>query len=188
MFIGRTDAETKPLILWSPVEKSQLIRKGWERLKAGEGDDRMRWLDGLNDHDFEQALGDSEGQGSLACCSPWGRKESDMTEPPPSSFRAPLTSTQHQLGLPDSPVRLLSVIHLHRCCLPPLKQDLRGRSRRVWSWHVPTSWGQPGSVGGSSWRERHSCGLQEVPAVHTDPGHLAQAPRRKPCAPGDGPR
>ena len=33
----------------------------------------------LNEHEFEQTLGDSEGQGSLACCSPWGRKESDMT-------------------------------------------------------------------------------------------------------------
>ena len=31
-------------------------------------------------HEFEQALGDGEGQGSLTCCSPWGRKESDMTE------------------------------------------------------------------------------------------------------------
>ena len=34
----------------------------------------------LNGHEFEQALGDGEGQGSLACCSPWRRKESDMTE------------------------------------------------------------------------------------------------------------
>ena len=33
----------------------------------------------LDGHEFEQTLGDSEGQGSLACCSPWGRKESDMT-------------------------------------------------------------------------------------------------------------
>ena len=41
------------------------------------GQQRMRWLDG---HEFEQALGDGEGQGSLVCCSPWGRKESDMTE------------------------------------------------------------------------------------------------------------
>ena len=31
-------------------------------------------------HEFEQALGDGEGQGSLACCSPWGHKELDMTE------------------------------------------------------------------------------------------------------------
>ena len=34
----------------------------------------------LNGHEFEQALGVGDGQGSLACCSPWGRKESDMTE------------------------------------------------------------------------------------------------------------
>ena len=34
----------------------------------------------LNGHDFEQALGDVEGQGSLACCTPWGLKESDTTE------------------------------------------------------------------------------------------------------------
>ena len=41
----------------------------------------MRWLDGITDgHEFEQALGVSDGQGSLACCSPWGCKELDMTE------------------------------------------------------------------------------------------------------------
>ena len=33
----------------------------------------------LNGHEFEPTLGDSEGQGSLVCCSPWGHKESDMT-------------------------------------------------------------------------------------------------------------
>ena len=57
----------------------------WERLRAGgEGDDRRwlgwhHWLDG---HEFEQALGDGEGQGSLVCCSPWGCKESDTAEWP----------------------------------------------------------------------------------------------------------
>ena len=43
----------------------------------------MRWLDGItrvNGHEFEQALGDGDGQGGLACCSTWGCKESDMTE------------------------------------------------------------------------------------------------------------
>ena len=34
----------------------------------------------FNGHEFEQALGDGEGQRSLGCCSPWGHKESDMTE------------------------------------------------------------------------------------------------------------
>ena len=38
------------------------------------------WHHGLNGRDFEQAPGDGKGQGSLACCSPWGHKESDMTE------------------------------------------------------------------------------------------------------------
>ena len=43
----------------------------------------MRWLASitkLNEHEFEQTVGDSEGQGSLACCSPWGHKESDTTQ------------------------------------------------------------------------------------------------------------
>ena len=38
------------------------------------------WPHQFNGHEFEQTPGDSKGQGSLACCSPWGRKESDMTE------------------------------------------------------------------------------------------------------------
>ena len=40
----------------------------------------MRWHYQLNGHEFEQTLGDSEGQGSLACCNLWGRKVSDVTE------------------------------------------------------------------------------------------------------------
>ena len=56
----------------------------WERLKVG-GEEGDRGQDGwmahwLNGREFEQALGDGEGQGSLACCSSWGCKESDMTE------------------------------------------------------------------------------------------------------------
>ena len=41
----------------------------------------MGWLDGItNGHEFEQGLGVGDGQGSLACCSSWGLKDSDMTE------------------------------------------------------------------------------------------------------------
>ena len=56
----------------------------WERLKAGgEGtteDEMVGWHHQLNGHEFEQAPGVGDGQGSLVCCSPWGHKESDMTE------------------------------------------------------------------------------------------------------------
>ena len=43
-------------------------------------DEMVRWHHQLNGHEFEQVLGVGDGQGSLACCSPWGHKESDMTE------------------------------------------------------------------------------------------------------------
>ena len=44
------------------------------------GDEMVRWHHQLNGHEFEEALGDCEGQGSLECCSPWGHKELDTTE------------------------------------------------------------------------------------------------------------
>ena len=43
-------------------------------------DEIAGWHHRLNGHEFEHALGDGEGQGSLECCSPWGHKEWDMTE------------------------------------------------------------------------------------------------------------
>ena len=42
-------------------------------------DEMVGWHHQLNVHEFEQTLGDSEGQRSLVCCSPWGHKELDMT-------------------------------------------------------------------------------------------------------------
>ena len=53
-------------------------------------DEMAGWHHRLNGHEFEQTLEDSEGQGSPACCSPWGRKESDMTEQPNSSNNSSL--------------------------------------------------------------------------------------------------
>ena len=43
-------------------------------------EEMVGWHHQSNGHEFEQAPGDGEGQGSLACCSPWGSKESDTTE------------------------------------------------------------------------------------------------------------
>ena len=84
IFIGRTDAEAS--IIQPPDEKRQLFGKdpdGGKDLGQGEKeateDETVEWHHQLNGHGFEQTPGDSEGQRRLACCSPWGRKESDTT-------------------------------------------------------------------------------------------------------------
>ena len=62
------------------MEKTLMLGKIEGRRRRGQ--QRMRWLDGVTDSmDLsEQAPGVGDGQGSLACCSPWGRKESDVSE------------------------------------------------------------------------------------------------------------
>ena len=52
----------------------------WQEEKGVTEDETVGWHHRLNGHKFEQAPGDGEGQGSLACCSPWSCKESDMTD------------------------------------------------------------------------------------------------------------
>ena len=81
MLIGRTDAEAETPILWPPEAKIQFTGKDSETEK-----DRMQeeketteekmvgWHHRLNGHEFEQALGVSDGQGSLVCFSSWGRR------------------------------------------------------------------------------------------------------------------
>ena len=83
----KTDAEAESLILWPPDAKSWLNKKtlmlGKIEGRRRKGWQRMRWLNSITDfhgHEFEQGAGDGEGQESLACCNPWGPKESDMTE------------------------------------------------------------------------------------------------------------
>ena len=87
VFIGRTDAEAETPTLWPPDVKSWLIRKApdaekdWRQEEKGTIEDEMAgWHHWLNGHEFEQALGDSEGQGILVCCSPWGCKELNTDE------------------------------------------------------------------------------------------------------------
>ena len=83
IFIGRTDAE--PPIFWPPGLKIQLIRKDpedgkdWkEEEKVTKEDEKVGWHHRLNGYEFEQAPGFGEGQGNLACYSPWVT-ESDTT-------------------------------------------------------------------------------------------------------------
>ena len=87
IFIGRTDAEIEVPVIWPPDVKSQFIRKDpdtgrdWRQEEKEMTEDEMvGWHHWLNGHEFEQTLRDGEGQGSLACYSPWGRKQLDMTE------------------------------------------------------------------------------------------------------------
>ena len=62
------------------IEKDPDPGKDWrQEEKETTEDEMLGWHHWLNGHEFEQTLGDSEWQGSLACCSPWGRKELDMT-------------------------------------------------------------------------------------------------------------
>ena len=81
IFIGRTDAEAETSILWPPDVKNCVIwkypdaGKDWRHEEKGMTEDEMvgwhHWLDG---HEFEQAPGVGDGQGSLLCCSPWGHR------------------------------------------------------------------------------------------------------------------
>ena len=87
IFIGRTDAEAEAPVLWLPDEKSQLTGKDpdtgkdWRQEEKGMTEDKMvGWLHQLDGHEFEQATGAGDGQGSLACYNPWCCKRLDMTE------------------------------------------------------------------------------------------------------------
>ena len=86
-FFGRNDAKAETLVLWPPHAKSWLIGKDsdfgrdWGQEKKGTTEDEMAgWHHWLNGRESEWTPGVDDGQGGLACCDSWGRKESDMTE------------------------------------------------------------------------------------------------------------
>ena len=86
IFTGRTNAEAETPILWPPDVKNWLIGKDpdagkdWRGEKGITENQMVGWHHWPNGHEFEYALGVGDGQGGLACCSPWGCKESDTTE------------------------------------------------------------------------------------------------------------
>ena len=87
IFIGRTDAEAEAPTLWLPDEKNWLTEKDpdggkdWGQEEKGTTEDEMvGWHHRLDGREFEQAPRFGDGQGSLACCSPWGCKELDTAE------------------------------------------------------------------------------------------------------------
>ena len=87
VFFGRNDAKAETPVFWPPHETSWLIGKDsdagrdWGQEEKGMTEDEMagwhHWLDG---HESEWTPGVGDGQGGLACCYSWGRKESDTTE------------------------------------------------------------------------------------------------------------
>ena len=85
IFIGGTDAEAP--ILWPCDTKCLLFGKDpdagkdWRQEEKGRTENEIvGWHDQLNEHEFQQAMGDGEEQGSLLCCSPLGLTESETTE------------------------------------------------------------------------------------------------------------
>ena len=106
--IGMTDAEAETPVLWPPHAKTWLTGKDpdagrdWGQEEKGTTEDEMAgwhpWLDG---HEFEWTPGVGDGQGGLACCDSWGRKESDSTEQ--------LNWTEHKI-LSDNPSQINKLI------------------------------------------------------------------------------
>ena len=85
IFIRKTDAEAETLVLWPLIWRTDSLEKtdagkDWGQEEKGATENEMvGWHHWLNGHEIEQTPGDSEGQESLACCSPWDLKELDMT-------------------------------------------------------------------------------------------------------------
>ena len=86
ILIGRTNTEAEASIVWPPGAKNGFFRKdpdagkNWRHEKGTTENEMVGWHNRLDRHEFEQALGVGDGQGRLACCSPWGCKELDPTE------------------------------------------------------------------------------------------------------------
>ena len=103
IFIGRIDGEVEVPVLWPPDAKSQLIGKDpyagkdWGQEEKGVTEnEKVGWQQLLNGHEFEPTLGDSKGQGSLACCSPWGCKKLDTTQQLKNNWTTCFSSSQQR--------------------------------------------------------------------------------------------
>ena len=111
IFIGKIDVEAEAQILWPPDVKNWLLSKDpdagkdWRQEEKETTEDKMvGWHHRLNGHEFEQDSGVRNGQGSLACCSPWGHKESDRTE---------WLNNNNKIQLDDWPTLIFSLIFIY---------------------------------------------------------------------------
>ena len=86
IFIGKTDVKGETTVLWLPDVKYSLTGKDpdagkdWRQEEKGMTEDEIvGWHHWLNGHEFEQVPGAGDGQGSLACCSPWGHSQTRLS-------------------------------------------------------------------------------------------------------------
>ena len=177
IFIGRTDAKAGAPLLWPPGVKSWLIRKDWEVLgqeeKGMTEDEMIRQHHRLNGHEFGQTPGDSEGQGSLTCCSPWIHSQTWFTvwtTTIPSATQFPsLPSSQASSGLPSHSLNKIWILgmdlktphHLPLHCLPA-DTAFSARSPRLLTAHWDGHFLQAGQPSGQPW-ERHTGGIFLLP-------------------------
>ena len=113
IFTGRADAEAETPILWPPDVKNWLIGKDpdagkdWRWEKKGTEDEMVGWCHRLDGHEFDQTPGVGDGQESLVCCSPWGRKEWDTTEQ--LNWLGLFISAENSILLTTAPYNHLSI-------------------------------------------------------------------------------
>ena len=145
IFIWRTDAEAETPILWPPDVKNWLIRKDpdagkdWRQEEKGTTDNEMvGWHHRLDGYEFEQGLWVGDGQGALECCSPWGRKQSDMM-----SNSTELISSRTFYRIKRIIVLLIEAVRdlMHFVIPSALGRDervrpRRGKSSNVWSYFL----------------------------------------------------
>ena len=111
IFTGRTDTEAKAPILWPWEERTHLKRpdagKDWKQEEKGTTEDEMvGWHHWLNGHEFEQALGDGEEQGNMACCSPWvTRSRTGLSNWTTTSIFSPKTAVRSHLSSMNKPLK-----------------------------------------------------------------------------------
>ena len=103
-------------LMWRANSLEKTLMLGKIKGRRRRGPQRMWWLDG-NWHEFEQAVGDGEGQGSLACYSPWDRKELDTTEQLNSNLLNYSCFSQHCLVVPSTLVGTPCVTFIHKYCI-----------------------------------------------------------------------
>ena len=124
IYIGRTDAEAEAssntLATWCGelihLKKNPDAGEYWRQEEKGTTEDEMvGWHHWFNGHEFQQTLGDGDGQGSLACCSPWGRKGSDKTER--------LNGTEPFVNLPGKNTVIIFKLHDSRCSMIECKTE-----------------------------------------------------------------